>query len=63
MKYLKMNLKVNSAFLFLYPDVPDVPPFPQQDTHWGTVCAGNPINEIRGCDNYGCGYYGAPRYL
>ncbi|XP_078347438.1 leukocyte cell-derived chemotaxin-2-like [Oculina patagonica] len=25
------------------------------------VCFGNPTNQIRGCDNYGCGYYGAPR--
>ncbi|XP_072204583.1 leukocyte cell-derived chemotaxin-2 [Excalfactoria chinensis] len=41
---------------------PDVsPPFPQQDTRWATVCAGNPTNEIRGCDKYGCGYFGAPR--
>ncbi|NWX87834.1 MIM1 protein, partial [Nothoprocta pentlandii] len=38
-----------------------VPPFPQQDQHWAAVCAGNPTNEIRGCDRYGCGYYGAPR--
>ncbi|NXG18985.1 MIM1 protein, partial [Grallaria varia] len=36
-------------------------PLPQQDTRWATVCAGNPTNEIRGCDKYGCGYYGAPR--
>ncbi|NXJ13140.1 MIM1 protein, partial [Odontophorus gujanensis] len=41
---------------------PDVSPaLPQQDTHWATVCAGNPTNEIRGCDKYGCGYFGAPR--
>ncbi|NXK25450.1 MIM1 protein, partial [Arenaria interpres] len=41
---------------------PVVPPFPQQqETHWATVCSGNPTNEIRGCDRYGCGYYGAPR--
>ncbi|NXI96016.1 MIM1 protein, partial [Psophia crepitans] len=36
-------------------------PFPQQDIHWATICSGNPTNEIRGCDRYGCGYYGAPR--
>ncbi|NWI90654.1 MIM1 protein, partial [Pitta sordida] len=36
-------------------------PLPQIDTRWATVCAGNPTNEIRGCDKYGCGYYGAPR--
>lgn len=46
--------------MFLYFKV--VPPFPQQDRHWATVCSGNPTNEIRGCDKYGCGYYGAPRY-
>ncbi|XP_029814657.1 myeloid protein 1, partial [Manacus vitellinus] len=40
---------------------PDVPPLPQRDSGWATVCAGNPTNEIRGCDKYGCGYYGAPR--
>ncbi|KAF1481997.1 Myeloid protein 1, partial [Pygoscelis antarcticus] len=40
---------------------PVSPPFPQQDTRWATVCSGNPTNEIRGCDRYGCGYYGAPR--
>ncbi|KFW96715.1 Myeloid protein 1, partial [Phalacrocorax carbo] len=45
--------------VFLYFEV--VPPFPQQDTRWATLCSGNPTNEIRGCDNYGCGYYGAPR--
>ncbi|KQK77088.1 myeloid protein 1-like protein [Amazona aestiva] len=41
---------------------PVVPPFPQQDRHWATLCSGNPTNEIRGCDKYGCGYYGAPRH-
>ncbi|NXU28973.1 MIM1 protein, partial [Thalassarche chlororhynchos] len=41
---------------------PVVPPFPQQDRRWATLCSGNPTNEIRGCDRYGCGYYGAPRY-
>lgn len=46
--------------MFLYFKV--VPPFPQQDRHWATLCSGNPTNEIRGCDRYGCGYYGAPRY-
>ncbi|XP_068004429.1 myeloid protein 1-like [Melanerpes formicivorus] len=40
---------------------PDVPPFPQQDRHWATICSGNPTNEIRGCDKYGCGYFKAPR--
>ncbi|NXC14128.1 MIM1 protein, partial [Corythaeola cristata] len=39
-----------------------VPPFPHQDTRWATLCSGNPTNEIRGCDKYGCGYYGAPRH-
>lgn len=58
-----MNLRVNSAFLFLYPDAPFFPPTPQEDIYWEAVCAGNPTNEIRGCDKYGCGYYGAPRYL
>ncbi|NWR19543.1 MIM1 protein, partial [Emberiza fucata] len=38
-----------------------VPPLPQQDGRWAALCAGNPTNEIRGCDKYGCGYYGAPR--
>ncbi|NXP86819.1 MIM1 protein, partial [Passerina amoena] len=40
-----------------------VPPLPKraQDGRWAAVCAGNPTNEIRGCDKYGCGYYGAPR--
>uniref|UniRef100_A0A8C3RUX8 M23ase beta-sheet core domain-containing protein n=1 Tax=Chelydra serpentina TaxID=8475 RepID=A0A8C3RUX8_CHESE len=28
---------------------------------WGQICAGNPSNEIRGCDNKGCGKYGARR--
>ncbi|XP_025036981.1 leukocyte cell-derived chemotaxin-2-like [Pelodiscus sinensis] len=28
---------------------------------WGQVCEGNPTNEIRGCDDFGCGYYTAPR--
>ncbi|XP_019390670.1 PREDICTED: myeloid protein 1-like [Crocodylus porosus] len=28
---------------------------------WGPVCEGNPTNEIRGCDKYGCGNFGAPR--
>ncbi|XP_065265826.1 leukocyte cell-derived chemotaxin-2-like [Emys orbicularis] len=28
---------------------------------WGQICAGNPSNEIRGCDNKGCGNYGARR--
>ncbi|KAK4814800.1 hypothetical protein QYF61_027245 [Mycteria americana] len=37
-----------------------LPPLPQ-NTHWAVVCSGNPTNEIRGCDKYGCGYYGAPR--
>ncbi|KAM6322513.1 myeloid protein 1-like [Podargus strigoides] len=41
---------------------PDVPPLPQEDTRWATLCSGNPTNEIRGCDRYGCGYYGAPRH-
>ncbi|NXP70397.1 MIM1 protein, partial [Ramphastos sulfuratus] len=41
---------------------PDVPPFPQQDRRWAIICSGNPTNEIRGCDKYGCGYYNAPRY-
>ncbi|XP_048816387.1 leukocyte cell-derived chemotaxin-2 [Lagopus muta] len=46
----------------LRPDVlPPRPPFPQHDTHWAAVCSGNPTNEIRGCDKYGCGYFGAPR--
>uniref|UniRef100_A0A7M4EWF0 Myeloid protein 1-like n=1 Tax=Crocodylus porosus TaxID=8502 RepID=A0A7M4EWF0_CROPO len=27
---------------------------------WGPVCEGNPTNEIRGCDKYGCGNFGAP---
>ncbi|NXS93703.1 MIM1 protein, partial [Jacana jacana] len=45
--------------LLTRPDIPS--PFPQQDTRWATVCSGNPTNEIRGCDRYGCGYYGAPR--
>ncbi|KAM6408478.1 leukocyte cell-derived chemotaxin-2 [Rhynochetos jubatus] len=40
---------------------PAVLPLPQQDTRWATLCSGNPTNEIRGCDKYGCGYYGAPR--
>ncbi|XP_010171572.1 myeloid protein 1 [Antrostomus carolinensis] len=42
---------------------PVVPPFPQyKDSRWATLCSGNPTNEIRGCDRYGCGYYGAPRH-
>ncbi|NXX14143.1 MIM1 protein, partial [Podargus strigoides] len=41
---------------------PDVPPLPQEDRRWATLCSGNPTNEIRGCDRYGCGYYGAPRH-
>ncbi|NXN18313.1 MIM1 protein, partial [Indicator maculatus] len=41
---------------------PAVPPFPQQDRRWATICSGNPTNEIRGCDKYGCGYYKAPRH-
>ncbi|NWU93560.1 MIM1 protein, partial [Upupa epops] len=40
---------------------PAVPPFAQRSGHWATICSGNPTNEIRGCDKYGCGYYGAPR--
>ncbi|NWH71443.1 MIM1 protein, partial [Piaya cayana] len=40
---------------------PDVLPLPQQNSRWAVVCSGNPTNEIRGCDRYGCGYYGAPR--
>ncbi|XP_074924256.1 leukocyte cell-derived chemotaxin-2-like isoform X2 [Chelonoidis abingdonii] len=28
---------------------------------WAQICDGNPLNSIRGCDKYGCGYYGAPR--
>ncbi|KFO69912.1 Myeloid protein 1, partial [Cuculus canorus] len=40
---------------------PAVLPLPQQDSRWAVVCSGNPTNEIRGCDRYGCGYYGAPR--
>ncbi|NXF93734.1 MIM1 protein, partial [Eubucco bourcierii] len=40
---------------------PAVPPFPQEDRRWATICSGNPTNEIRGCDKYGCGYYNAPR--
>ncbi|NWI14990.1 MIM1 protein, partial [Crypturellus soui] len=40
---------------------PVVPPFPHHDRGWAVVCSGNPTNEIRGCDRYGCGYYGAPR--
>ncbi|KAM7163163.1 leukocyte cell-derived chemotaxin-2-like [Macrochelys suwanniensis] len=27
----------------------------------GQICAGNPSNKIRGCDNKGCGNYGARR--
>ncbi|NXL88277.1 MIM1 protein, partial [Alectura lathami] len=45
---------------FLRPDVPPFP-LPQPDSHWATVCSGNPTNEIRGCDKYGCGFFGAPR--
>uniref|UniRef100_A0A8B9ZNQ4 Myeloid protein 1 n=2 Tax=Anas TaxID=8835 RepID=A0A8B9ZNQ4_9AVES len=45
----------------LKPDAPFFPPTPQEDIYWEAVCAGNPTNEIRGCDKYGCGYYGAPR--
>lgn len=26
------------------------------------ICAGNPSNQIRGCDRHGCGNYGARRY-
>uniref|UniRef100_A0A8C0GC92 Uncharacterized protein n=1 Tax=Chelonoidis abingdonii TaxID=106734 RepID=A0A8C0GC92_CHEAB len=25
---------------------------------WAQICDGNPLNSIRGCDKYGCGYYG-----
>ncbi|KAL9989098.1 hypothetical protein ACROYT_G003607 [Oculina patagonica] len=25
------------------------------------ICSSNPTNEIRGCDNHGCGHYGADR--
>ncbi|TFK09519.1 phosphorylase b kinase regulatory subunit beta [Platysternon megacephalum] len=28
---------------------------------WAQICDGNPLNSVRGCDKYGCGYYGAPR--
>ncbi|XP_074818087.1 leukocyte cell-derived chemotaxin-2-like, partial [Natator depressus] len=28
---------------------------------WAQICDGTPWNSIRGCDKYGCGYYGAPR--
>ncbi|XP_074865851.1 leukocyte cell-derived chemotaxin-2-like [Carettochelys insculpta] len=28
---------------------------------WGTICAGNPSNRVRGCDRHGCGHYGARR--
>lgn len=28
---------------------------------WATLCAGKSSNEIRTCDNYGCGQYGARR--
>ncbi|XP_035194646.1 leukocyte cell-derived chemotaxin-2 [Oxyura jamaicensis] len=28
---------------------------------WGTICAGQPSNKIRGCDRHGCGHYNAPR--
>uniref|UniRef100_A0A452INE6 Leukocyte cell derived chemotaxin 2 n=1 Tax=Gopherus agassizii TaxID=38772 RepID=A0A452INE6_9SAUR len=28
---------------------------------WAQICDGNPLNSIRGCDKYGCGYYGAAR--
>ncbi|XP_050761382.1 myeloid protein 1-like [Gymnogyps californianus] len=47
----------------LTPVVPPLPPFPPQpqQEQWATLCSGNPTNEIRGCDRYGCGYYGAPR--
>ncbi|KAM8798843.1 leukocyte cell-derived chemotaxin-2 [Eudromia elegans] len=40
---------------------PAVLPLPRHDQHWAAICVGNPTNEIRGCDKYGCGYYGAPR--
>ncbi|XP_029769249.1 leukocyte cell-derived chemotaxin-2-like [Terrapene carolina triunguis] len=30
---------------------------------WGPICAGNPRNKVRGCDKFGCGYYGAPREI
>jgi len=60
MKYIKKNQHY-LHFLFLY-FIDISPPFPQQDAHWAVVCAGNPTNEIRGCDKYGCGYFGAPRY-
>nr|XP_025037024.1 leukocyte cell-derived chemotaxin-2 [Pelodiscus sinensis] len=28
---------------------------------WAQICDGNALNSVRGCDKYGCGYYGAPR--
>ncbi|KAA0709477.1 Leukocyte cell-derived chemotaxin-2 [Triplophysa tibetana] len=28
---------------------------------FGSLCSGNPNNNKRGCDGYGCGYFGAPR--
>ncbi|XP_006017250.1 myeloid protein 1-like [Alligator sinensis] len=41
---------------------PPIPrPVPPQQVGWNAVCAGNPLNKIRGCDRYGCGYYNAPR--
>ncbi|XP_019361792.1 PREDICTED: myeloid protein 1-like [Gavialis gangeticus] len=41
------------------PPSPLPPPPPQFG--WAAVCQNNPSNKIRGCDSYGCGYFGAPR--
>ncbi|XP_043376902.1 leukocyte cell-derived chemotaxin-2-like, partial [Chelonia mydas] len=29
----------------------------------GQICAGNPSNKRRGCDRFGCGYYGRRKHL
>ncbi|XP_064422922.1 leukocyte cell-derived chemotaxin-2-like [Latimeria chalumnae] len=31
------------------------------EAKWGPLCKGTSSNEIRSCDTYGCGYYGASR--
>ncbi|XP_055034278.1 leukocyte cell-derived chemotaxin-2 isoform X2 [Misgurnus anguillicaudatus] len=31
------------------------------EVKFGTICSGNPSNQRRGCDSYGCGAFGASR--